>query len=106
MGCHLGEGRLMEGIGPLIESLLGKLGVGRLDAISRLGEEWEAIAPEPWRSHSRPVVIRGETLVVEAPAAARSVLKYAERRLLGALDEALGPGVVQRVELRTTGRSG
>lgn len=94
----------MEGIGPLIEALLGKMGVGHLEAINRLGDEWETLVPEPWRSHSRPVVIRGDALIVEAPAEARSILRYAERQLLGALDEALGPGVVSRIEVRTSRR--
>lgn len=95
----------MEG---LIGRALGRLGVERFDLVLALYEEWEDVVPEPWRSHSRPVLLKERELSVEAAPAAVRLLRYATGDLLRVLDQRFGEGTVATVRVqaqRTGGRN-
>lgn len=93
----------LEPMGGMIGGALRKLGLERLDVVLALLDEWEELAPDPWRQHARPVLLRGGELLVEALSApAVSLLRYATGDLLRALDERFGEGVVSVVRVRAS----
>ncbi|MFQ5967443.1 MAG: DUF721 domain-containing protein [Acidimicrobiia bacterium] len=77
-----------------------KLGLGPVELMVRLNEEWDDVAGEPWIGISRPVVLRGGELLVEAdlPSAVR-VLSYDTGELLRRLDSRFGPGSVSQIRV-------
>jgi len=98
----------LEPMGRLIGQTLAGLGLGRLDVVLALLDEWESVVPEPWCSHSRPAYLRdGELMVEAASPQAVSLLRYAVGDLLRTLDERFGEGVVLsvRVQSRSPGTS-
>jgi hypothetical protein len=88
----------------LISRALRNLGIDHLEVIMTLTEEWGNVAPEPWCSHSTPLLLKDGELLVEAdsPQAVR-LLRYAIGGLLQALDERFGGGVVGSVRVQPPG---
>jgi hypothetical protein len=86
----------------LITRALHNLGIDRLDVTLSLMDEWPSVAPEPWRSHATPLMLKnGELLVqAESPQAVR-LLRYAIGSLLQALDERFGAGVIGSVRVQS-----
>jgi hypothetical protein len=86
------------------ESSLGdvfrKMGLPDPVLMSQLIEEWDELAGPPWVGRSRPVVIRGQTLVVEASAPSMvAFLRYGATQLVETLSARFGEGVVDQVEV-------
>jgi hypothetical protein len=86
------------------ESSLGdvfrKMGLPDPVLMSQLIEEWDELAGAPWLGRSRPVVIRGRTLVVEASAPSMvAFLRYGATQLVETLTARFGEGVVDHVEV-------
>jgi Dna[CI] antecedent, DciA len=86
------------------ESSLGdvfrKMGLPDPVLMSQLIAEWDELAGSPWVGRSRPVVIKGRTLVVEASAPSMvAFLRYGASQLLTTLSERFGDGVVDQVEV-------
>ena len=86
------------------ESSLGdvfrKMGLPDPVLMSQLIEEWDELAGSPWVGRSRPVVIKGRTLVVEASAPSMvAFLRYGATQLLETLSARFGEGVVDQVEV-------
>ncbi len=86
------------------ESSLGdvfrKMGLPDPVLMSQLIDEWDELAGTPWVGRSRPVVIKGRTLVVEASAPSMvAFLRYGATQLVETLSERFGEGVVDQVEV-------
>ncbi|HEY6628677.1 MAG TPA: DUF721 domain-containing protein [Acidimicrobiia bacterium] len=86
------------------ESSLGdvfrKMGLPDPVLMSQLIDEWDDLAGTPWVGRSRPVVIKGRTLVVEASAPSMvAFLRYGATQLVETLSERFGEGVVDQVEV-------
>ena len=85
----------------VLQTVLGRLGVGDLSVWRRLETEWDELAGEPWDRHSRPASLSAGTLVVEAASpAAVSILRYGTAGLVHRLGEVFGEGVVREVKVR------
>ncbi len=86
------------------ESSLGdvfrKMGLPDPVLMSQLIDEWDDLAGTPWVGRSRPVVIKGRTLVVEASAPSMvAFLRYGATQLVETLSGRFGEGVVDQVEV-------
>jgi Dna[CI] antecedent, DciA len=74
--------------------------------MSQISEEWDDLAGPPWVGRSRPVVIRGTTLVVEASAPSMvAFLRYGSAQLIETLRARFGAGIVEQVDVVAPGRS-
>ncbi|HEY4584458.1 MAG TPA: DUF721 domain-containing protein [Acidimicrobiia bacterium] len=92
------------------ESSLGevfrKMGLPDPVLMSELIDEWEELAGNPWVGRSRPVVIRGRTLVVEASSPSMvAFLRYGATQLVETLSARFGAGVVDQVEVTPPSRN-
>lgn len=84
-----------------LEEMFRKMGLSDPVAMSRLSAGWDELAGSPWSGRSQPLFIQGKTLVVEAAAASTvAFLRYGSTELVRALAQALGPGVIERIEVR------
>jgi hypothetical protein len=86
------------------ESSLGdvfrKMGLPDPVVMSQLVDEWDQLAGNPWVGRSRPVVIRGKTLVVEASSPSMvAFLRYGAAQLVASLKTRFGEGVVDQIEV-------
>lgn len=92
------------------ESSLGdvfrRMGLPDPVLMSQLIEEWDELAGSPWVGRSRPIVIRGRTLVVEASAPSMvAFLRYGATQLVETLRARFGEGVVDQVEVTPPSRN-
>ncbi len=92
------------------ESSLGdvfrKMGLPDPVLMSQLIDEWDELAGTPWVGRSRPVVIKGRTLVVEASAPSMvAFLRYGATQLVETLRVRFGDGVVDQVEVTPPSRN-
>jgi len=94
----------LENIRGIIDTALGKWGVGQVGVFVKLSENWSKIAGDQWAEHAKPVLLRRAVLTVEASPAAASLLRYTVGDLLRALDGELGEGVVTEVRIRLAGQ--
>lgn len=84
-----------------IEEMFRKLGLSDPMALARLTGAWDELAGTPWAGRSKPLFIQGKTLVVEAAAPSMvAFLRYGSATLVTALNDVLGPGVIDRIEVR------
>lgn len=94
---------------PLSESIgevFTRMGLPDPRLMSEIARDWEGLAGPPWAGRSKPISVRGKTLVVEASAPSMvAFLRYGEAGLLRALEERLGPEVIDAVEVRPPGRA-
>ena len=73
--------------------------------MARISREWDELAGEPWVGRSRPLVIEGKTLVVEANTPSLvAFLRYGSAALVAALSEALGAGHIDSIEVKSPPR--
>ena len=87
-----------------VDEMFRKLGLSDPMALARLTGSWEELAGTPWAGRSKPLFIRGSTLVVEASAPSMvAFLRYGSATLVASLSEVLGPGVIERIEVRAPG---
>lgn len=93
---------------PFSESLndvFTRLGLPDPVVMSQILDEWEDLAGSPWVGRSRPLFVRGRTLVVEASAPSMvAFLRYGETSLLESLHERFGTGLIDAVEVVAPGR--
>lgn len=83
-----------------LEKIFGRLGLPDPRVMSAVMSEWEQLAAPPWSGNSRPVVVRGRTLVVEAAKASQvAFLRYGISTLLATLSERFGPDAITGVEV-------
>lgn len=99
------EGRDLEQVGKDVDRLLERMGMPPAVDLSMLVERWSELVGEAIGEVSRPVLLEGTELTVDAadgPTA--SLLKYRIGPLLDALREHLGEGVVEAVKIRVARR--
>ncbi len=92
------------------ESSLGdvfrRLGLPDPVLMSQISEEWDELAGQPWVGRSRPVFVRGNTLVIEASAPSMvAFLRYGSSQLIETLRARFGDGVVEQIDVVAPGRS-
>lgn len=93
------------GLGEILDKVLRSMGLGDLQVWHRIETEWQDLAGEPWRTHSKPMALTGSTLVVEATSQpAVSLLRYGIAGLIQRLDQGLGTGRIKDVRVRPPGR--
>ncbi len=83
-----------------LDRVFAQLGVESPALMAQVLEAWDEVAGSPWTERARPVFVRGSTLVVEAfSPSAVALLKYQASQLVKALQERLGEGTVEAVEV-------
>lgn len=96
----------LEHFSESVDDMFARFGLPDPVVMAGISSEWEQLAGPPWSGRSRPLYIKGETLVVEASSASMvAFLKYGESTLLERLEERFGEGVVQKVDIRLPGQS-
>ena len=95
----------LEQFGQSLNEVFRRLGLPDPVIMSQITAEWDKLAGKPWAGRSRPMFVRGTTLVVEASAPSMvAFLKYGESSLVTALEERFGRGVVDSVEVLAPGK--
>lgn len=98
------EQRDPEAIDDLIGSIVQKAGVCADLNASKLVASWDDIVPERWLGRSKPIGVRGQTLLVEVPKGAdASLLRYDTAGLLRRIASRFGPNLVRAVRFRVQG---
>ncbi|MGC2241390.1 MAG: DUF721 domain-containing protein [Acidimicrobiia bacterium] len=96
----MSEGDLSS-FGSSLEEMFRRLGLPDPIVMSRLIEEWDDLAGEPWSRRSTPQYIQGRTLIVEASTPSMvAFLRYGSAGLLEVLAERLGEGVIDHIDIR------
>lgn len=92
-------------LGAALDRLLGRLGAPSTDALTTLFERWADLAGDPLAEHGTPVSVDGGVLVVAVTDPLWGTeWRYRQGEVLRRCDEALGAGVIARVEVRIRGR--
>jgi hypothetical protein len=81
----------LEPIGEGLEKMFSRLGLPNPGVMAAVMAEWEELAGPPWKGNSKPVVVRGRTLV--------AFLKYGITKLLQSLAGRFGEGVITQIEV-------
>lgn len=98
--------RELEHFSESVDDMFARLGLPDPVVMAGISSEWDDLAGAPWAGRSRPLYIRGKTLVVEASSPSMvAFLRYGETSLLDRLEERFGEGVVRKVDIRLPGRS-
>jgi hypothetical protein len=96
----------LEHFSDSVDSMFARLGLPDPVVMAALSSEWDELAGSPWSGRSRPLYIRGTTLVVEAFSASMvAFLRYAESGLIDKLGGRFGTGKVDGVEIQPPGRA-
>ena len=95
----------MEPLSESLNDVFARMGLPDPVLISQIVDEWEELAGKPWVGRSRPLYVKGKTLVVEASAPSMiAFLRYGESSLLEALKQRFGEGEIVGVEVVAPGR--
>ncbi|HEU4895613.1 MAG TPA: DUF721 domain-containing protein [Acidimicrobiia bacterium] len=98
--------RDLEHFSESVDDMFAKLGLPDPVVMAGVSSEWDELAGPPWSGRSRPVYMKGSTLVVEAVSPSMiAFLKYGETELLRRLSERFGEGVVDSIEIKAPGRA-
>lgn len=90
----------LEPIGGPLRNALRRLGLGEIEVLLFLLENWDSVAGSPWAGTSAPAKLQGGELVIRAEdASSVRMLKYATGTLIERLDEALGDSVVSSIKV-------
>jgi hypothetical protein len=82
-----------------------RLGLPDPVIMAALASEWDELAGSPWSGRSKPLYLKGKTLVVEASSASMvAFLRYAESGLVDKLATRFGGGKIDGVEIQAPGR--
>ena len=88
-----------------VGDLFRKLGLPDPMVLNEITGDWDSVAGEPWAGRSRPVFIKGDTLVVEASAPSLvAFLRYAVSDLKDKLETIIGKGIIENIEVRSPSR--
>ena len=97
--------RDLEHFSDSVDEMFTRLGLPDPTVMAALSSEWEQLAGAPWAGRSRPLYIRGKTLLVEASSGSMvAFLRYGETSLLETLAARFGEGVIQRIDIKLPGR--
>lgn len=96
----------LEHFSESMDEMFARLGLPDPVVMAGVSEEWDDLAGAPWSGRSRPLYMKGKTLVVEAVSPSMiAFLKYGEADLLVSLSKRFGEGAVEAVEIKTPERS-
>ena len=98
--------RDLEHFSDSVDEMFKRLGLPDPVVMAALSSEWDQLAGPPWAGRSKPLYIRGTTLVVEASSGSMvAFLRYGESTLLATLAERFGRDTVRAVDIRPPGRT-
>lgn len=84
-----------------VDEMFRRMGMSDPVVMASLGSEWDELAGAPWSGRSRPLYIKGKTLVVEAVSSSMvAFLRYGESALVEALTARFGPGIIDSIDVR------
>ncbi len=84
-----------------VDDMFRRLGLPDPVLMSQLIESWDELAGNPWNGRSKPVIVEGKTLIVEASLPSLvAFLRYGSADLIGRLGERFGAGVIDEIEVR------
>lgn len=90
----------LEPISDGLDDVFRRLGLSNPRIHAVLVAEWDRLAGAPWAGRSKPVVVQGTTLVVEATSASTvTLLRYGESSLVEILKGRFGEGIVTKIEV-------
>lgn len=94
--------RDLEHFSESVDEMFTRLGLPDPVLMAGVSSEWDELAGAPWAGRSKPLFIKGKTLVVEAVSPSMvAFLRYAESSLLERLAERFGEGVIESVDIKT-----
>ena len=100
MTINRDRGRDLQSFEEVLGPTLERLGLGSVELMTTLAEEWDELAGEVWAGISRPIVVRDKELVIEVdPPSAVRVVAYDAGRLLQEIDRRFGEGAVAEVKV-------
>jgi predicted nucleic acid-binding Zn ribbon protein len=92
-------------LGVALDRLLGGLGAPPAGALATLYERWQELAAAPLADHGTPLSVDDGVLVVAVDDGLWATeWRYRQGDVLRRCDEALGEGVVRRIETRVRPR--
>jgi hypothetical protein len=101
----LSPDRDLEHFSESVNDMFAKLGLPDPVVMAAVSSEWDELAGAPWSGRSRPLYIKGTTLVVEASSASMvAFLRYGESSLMEKLEDRFGRGTIATVDIRAPGR--
>lgn len=90
----------LESFADGLDDVFRRLGLSNPRLQADLAAEWDQLVGSPWKGRSRPVVVRGTALIVEATSASIvTLLRYGEASLLEVLATRFGAGQITSVEV-------
>lgn len=96
--------RDLEHFSESVDDMFKRMGLPDPMVMATLSSEWDQLAGAPWSGRSKPLYIKGTTLVVEASSGSMvAFLRYGEASLLETLSERFGEGTVNSVDIRPPG---
>lgn len=96
----------LEPFAETLDQVFARLGFANPGLLATISTEWETLAPSPWPQRSKPLGVRGKTLVVEAASPSMvAFLRYGVAPLLDAIGARVGEGVIEAIDVRPPGRS-
>lgn len=101
----MSPGRDLEHFSDSLDAMFQRLGLPDPEMMAILSNEWDELAGAPWSGRSKPLYIKGSTLIVEASSGSMiAFLRYGETNLLQTLSERLGEGAIESVDIQPPGR--
>lgn len=98
--------RDLEHFSESVDEMFARLGLPDPVVMAGLSSEWDDLAGPPWSGRSKPLYVRGKTLVVEAASPSMvAFMRYGEKNLLDALSQRFGADVIDQIEIRPPERS-
>ena len=84
-----------------LDDMFRRLGLPDPVVMSQLIEGWDELAGNPWNGRSKPLMIEGKTLIVEASSPSLvAFLRYGSADLIARLGQRFGAGVIEKIEVR------
>ena len=94
-------------IGASLEHLLGNLDAPSVDVLDIVFRDWASIVGPDLAHHSRPVVMDGDLLVIQAADAAwASELRWLENQVVERVSTVTGSDRIRRVQVKVERQNG
>ncbi|HXV70442.1 MAG TPA: DUF721 domain-containing protein [Acidimicrobiia bacterium] len=96
----------LEHFSDSLDDMFRRMGLSDPAVMAALSTEWDELAGVPWAGRSRPLYVKGSTLVVEASSGSMiAFLRYGEVNLLTTLAKRFGEGAITGIDIQPPGRS-
>lgn len=94
--------RKAEKIGDVLGPLLKKLGLERKLREARIALKWKKIVGERVAAHSRPVAVRGRTLIVNVDSSVwlTELSRYFKEKILSKIHDEMGEKRIKDIRFR------